>query len=109
MLRLASGGILNEQNHQQRGLRQEAHEHLAPRAHAAECSADVHRRKRYEHACQREKSDQRDRVGCLPERQIGRKRGHDGRRKRHRFTFKEGYMAGSIAVGSTGASAVETR
>ena len=30
-------------------------------------------------------------------------------RARHRFTFREGYIAGSIAVGSTGASVVDTR
>jgi hypothetical protein len=30
-------------------------------------------------------------------------------RHRHHFTFKEGYMAGSIAVGSTGTAVVETR
>ncbi len=30
-------------------------------------------------------------------------------RKLHRFAFKEGYMAGSIAVGSTGAPVIETR
>jgi hypothetical protein len=30
-------------------------------------------------------------------------------RKLHRFTFKEGYMAGSIAVGSTGAAVTDTR
>jgi hypothetical protein len=30
-------------------------------------------------------------------------------RIRHRFTFREGYLAGSMAVGATGAAVIETR
>lgn len=30
-------------------------------------------------------------------------------RVRHRFTFREGYIAGSMAVGATAAASIETR
>jgi len=30
-------------------------------------------------------------------------------RAKHRFTFREGYIAGSIAVGSTGPAVIDTR
>ena len=69
-----------EQHHQQRRLGEEADDHLAPRAERAERGADVHRRERDEHAREREQADQRDRVGGLRERQVGRERRNDRRR-----------------------------
>jgi hypothetical protein len=71
-------------HHQQRGLRQEADQHLAPRTERAEGRADVHRRQGDEHAGQREQPDQRDCVGRARERQVGGERRHDRRRAAHR-------------------------
>jgi hypothetical protein len=73
-----------EQHHQQRGLGQEAHEHLAPRAERTERGANVHRRQRHEHARQREQADQGDRVSRQRERQVGGQRRNDRRGAAHR-------------------------
>jgi hypothetical protein len=67
-----------EQHHQQRGLGEETHQHLAARAECAERGADVHAGERDEQAREREQADQGDGVRRGVQRQVGAHRGDDG-------------------------------
>ena len=73
-----------EQHHQERGLGEEADEHLAARAHRTERGSDIHRGECDEDAGEREQADQRNRIGGARERHVGRERRYDRRRATHR-------------------------
>ena len=52
-----------KQHHQQRRLSQKTHQHFPARAQRAKCRANVHRRQRDKHPCQRKQPYQRNGVG----------------------------------------------
>ena len=91
------GGCRNEggdeDDHQQGGLGEESHHHLAARPERAEGGADVHRGERQEDPCRGEQTHERDGIGRDREWQSRAHRGNDAGGDHHRAEHDVGRHA----------------